>query len=285
MLPQPSMKFRRWPAGAAVAAAWCLLVSPGAAGQRETLQRVTVDRLVQAMELQRGFDITATTNGSRFQGGVILQLARWARERNPDGPPLIIPYDVSFEAFLKVAKLTPERAPVFAKLAFDHRQDQVIEYRPERVLARVEVGPRPSLAVSVTASWPDNLANSFSYLDTFSTPNLRVTNQRHVSYKLVDFDNFLLYDEISGVSGRPTTGLLGLLFRVLGDSDVLQSRSAVSPDGLQIAVAHARKGFIHRTAVVTIEPGGRAEQGVNADRPDLRDIERRLQQDIRIRYR
>lgn len=265
-----------------------VLCSVGApAGQPPRNHRVDRAQLLEAMRLQQGFDITATTNGARFQGGVILKLAEWARERDPDGPPLFIDHEDSFEAYLQAARLTRDKAPLFVRLAFEHRQSQVIEYRRDAVIAAVDAGPPPKLALSVKASWPDtaDLNDSFSYADTYSVPNLRVTNQRVVTYKLVDFGDFILYDKISGVSGKPTSGLLGFLFKLLGDSQVLQSRSAITHDGLQIVQAHAKWGVFHRNPIVTIQVDGKGEQGIDRTRPDLREIEARLSQEIRIRYR
>jgi hypothetical protein len=256
--------------------------------QPASTQRVSRETLVRAMSLQRGFDIKATTNGSRFQGGVLLQLARWALEQNPDGPPLFIDYEDSFEAYLQVAQLTRAQAPLFVRHAYDHRQTQVVEYRKQAVIAAVDAGPQPTMTLSVTASWPAmrGMPESFSYVDTYSDPNLKVTNQRMVTYKLIDFGDFTLYDRINGVSGRPISGALGFIFRVLGDSQVVQSRAAITTtDQLQIVKAHARWHFIDRNPLVTIQVDGKAREGIDRTRQDLRDIEKRLNQEIRIRYR
>jgi hypothetical protein len=238
-------------------------------------------------EREPRFDITATTNGARFQGDVLLHLADRARERNPAGSPLFIDHEDSFEAYLQVARLTREQAPVFVRKAYEHRQAQLIEYRQDAVVALVDVGPKPHRAIAVTACWPDRPGQprSFSYEDTYSVPNLRVTNQRVVTYKLVKFGDFTLYDQVSGVSGKPTSGFLGALFALLGDSQVLQSRSAVTADGLQIVRAHAKWGFINKNPIVTIQKNGRAEETLDRSRDDIRQIEATLKREIRIRYR
>jgi hypothetical protein len=112
-----------------------------------------------------------------------------------------------------------------------------------------------------------------------------VTNQRVVTYKLVRFSDFTLCDQVSGVSGKPTSGFLGVLFALLGDGQVLQSRSAITTDGLQIVLTHAKLGFIHKNPIVTIQKNGRAEETLDRTRRDIREIEARLKQGIRIRYR
>jgi hypothetical protein len=254
-------------------------------------QRISRAELVEAMRLvaerEPRFDIKATTNGSRFQGDVILHLAEQARKRNPEGPPLFIDHEDSFVSYLEVAGLQREQAPIFARKSFEHRQAQLIEYRENSVVASVDVGPPLLLAVAVRAFWPEvpGLPRSYSYEDTYSDPNLRVTNQRVVSYKLLKFKDFTLYDRISGVSGRPTTGFFKFLFPMLGDGRVLQSRSAVTADGLQIVLTHARLLWFNANPIVTIQKNGRAEKALDRTRADIRRIEATLNQEIRIRYR
>jgi hypothetical protein len=254
-------------------------------------QRVSRAELVDAMRLaaerEPRFDITATTNGGRFQGDVLLHLAERARARDPVGPPLFIDHEDSFAAYLQVAGLTIEKAPVFVRKAYEHKQAQLVDFRQDAVIASVDVGPKPLSALAVRAFWPEarGAPRSFSYEDTYSDPNLKVTNQRVITYKLVQFRDFILYDQVSGVSGKPTSGFLGALFALLGDSQVLQSRSAITVDGLQIVQAHARWGWIHKRPIVTIQKDGRAENALDRTRDDIRRIESTLKQEIRIRYR
>ena len=155
------------------------------------------------------------------------------------------------------------------------------------MVASVDVGPPLLLALAVKAFWPETpgLPRSFSYEDTFSDPNLRVTNQRVVSYKLLKFRDFTLYDQISGVSGRPTTGFFKFLFPMLGDGRVLQSRSAITADGLQIVSTHAKLLWFNANPIVTIQKNGRASETIDRTRRDIRQIETTLKQEIRIRYR
>ncbi len=253
-------------------------------------QRISGAELLDAMRLvaerEPRFDITATTNGSRFQGDVILHLAEQARNRNPQGPPLFIDHEDSFMSYLEVAKLGREQAPVFARKAYEHRQAQLIEYRQDAVVASVDVGPPLQLALAVKAFWPETpgLPGSYSYEDTYSDPNLRVTNQRVVTYKLLKFKDFILYDQVSGVSGKPTTGFFKWLFRFF-DGHVMQSRSAITADGLQIVQTRARLGPLQKTVIVTIQKNGRAEETLDRTRGDIRQIEATLKQEIGIRYR
>jgi len=250
-----------------------------------SLLLVSREEIEQAMQLQTGYDPTATTNVARFQAAVILQLAKQARARHPDGAPLLIRHDLWFRAFVKTFELTYETAPHYSKLAFQHGQDQLVEYRVERVIKKVE-GPTPLIAVNVRVSWAedDKAPARYSFGDTLSTPHLKVTNARVITYRLLDFGDMMVYDEIRGLSGRPTSGILGLLFRVIGEGQVAHSRIKVSADGLQITRARVRKGLFEVTATVTVQPDGRTEKGLPADRPDLLALDDRLKKPLLIKY-
>jgi len=87
------------------------------------------------------------------------------------------------------------------------------------------------------------------------------------------------------VSGRPTSGFFKFLFPMLGDGRVLQSRSAITADGLQIVRTHARLLWFDANPIVTIQSNGRAEETLDRTRTDIRNIETTLKQEIRIRYR
>lgn len=251
-----------------------------------TLQEVRLDEIVRAMRTQTGYDPTATTNVARFQAGVILDLARQARLRDPDGPPLLIGHDAWFHAFLEAFGLTYETAPHYSRLAFQHQQDQLVEYRTERVIKKVDDGPMPVITVNVKVFWPENenAPSHYSFEDTLATPRLKVTNARVITYRLLDFGDMIVYDEIRGLSGRPASGVLGLLFRVIGEGRVLCSLIKISDDGLQITRAQVRKGPFQVTATVTVQSDGRTEKGVPANRFDLTAIEDQLKKPLRIKY-
>jgi hypothetical protein len=241
--------------------------------------------IAAAMRTERGYNATATTNAGRFYAGFLGELARRALARDPQGPPLLLGFRDTFAAFLEVTGLPPERAPVFIAAAHRHEQDHLIEYRPECVLGGHH--PGVELAVSVKARWPRTLRlpSSYSYVDALSRPQLRVTDQRVVTYRLLWLPDAVVYDEVQGVSGRPTTGPLALLFQLIGDGQVAWSRSAVAADGVQVVHAQARKGPFRVTSDVTIHPDGAAEKGVPTDRPDLQALARRLARAPAVTYR
>lgn len=74
-----------------------LILVPAIIGVAQTddnrLQVVTREQLEAALAACNGYDPTVTTNASRFHAEVILHLARQARTRQPDGPPLLIKYE------------------------------------------------------------------------------------------------------------------------------------------------------------------------------------------------
>jgi hypothetical protein len=242
--------------------------------------------LREAMSAIKGYDPTATTNGARFQAEVLVALARQARSRDPGGPPLFIGHADWFAAFLAATGRTADRAPLFARLAHQHGQDITVEHRPERVFRGGGAGPAPALAANVQIAWAagPGAPASYSYEDALSTPRLKVTNKRVIRYRLIDFGDMLLFDEVTGLTGRPQSGMLGLLFQLIGEGHVVEYRMAIAPDGLQISYGRAKKAFIGVDSTVTVYPDGRSEKGLPEGRADLRALEARLKRPLKIEY-
>lgn len=258
-------------------------------GNNRDYRKVSKDEFARALIIQKekGLNLTATTNGSRFQGQALLQLVRWAQENDSIPLPLFIDYQDHYDAYLEVAGISPSEAPDFMRLPYEFRQNILIEYREGMVIKEVKKGPQPQLAISITEWWPetDDLESKFFYIDTLSSPHLRASHQRIITYRILDFgDDMYLYDEINGISGRPLTGLLGLLFKMIGDGKVEQTRIAISDDGLQVLRGKASKGFFSVNQTVTIYKDGRAEKDIPENRPDLLQLEEKLKQDLEIKY-
>jgi hypothetical protein len=178
-----------------------------------------------------------------------------------------------------------ERAPIYTRLAWQNKQDVLLEYRPSRVIREVKTSPAPRLALDVTISWPaaPGAPSEYSYEDTQSTPHLKVTNKRVITYHLLDYGDMVAVDQMEGLTGRPTTGALGVLFSVIGEGHIVEYRMVVTPDGLQVSRGRARKAFFDVATTLTVRPDGRTETGV-PDEPRFRDIERRLTAPLEIRY-
>lgn len=259
--------------------------SAAAAPAPEAPFRVPFADVLDAMSRHHGYNLLATANGGRLQAEVLLELARAAQEKRPDGPPLLIGHDEWFRALTQVAGVPAERAPLYTRLAWQNKQDVLVEYRPSRVIREVVKGPAPRLALAVTISWPatPGAPSEYSYEDTQGTPHLKVTNKRVITYHLLDYGDMIAVDGMEGLTGRPTSGALGVLFSVIGEGRIVEYRMVVMPDGLQISRGRVRKAFFEVTQTVTVRPDGRAEKGVPPD-PQFREVERKLSAPLEIRY-
>src|SRR3989442_6989254 len=132
-------------------------------------------QILEAMRESRGYDLTATTNGARFQSEVLRQLARRAQASDPSRSPLFIDHRDWFGAYLDRTGLAAEAAPPFVRLGRDYGQDMVVDYRPEKVLDATEPGPRPAIALNVCIWWPEDSGRpgNYSYEDLLSKPRLK----------------------------------------------------------------------------------------------------------------
>jgi hypothetical protein len=262
----------------------CGLPADGAPEQRA--QRVSRAELAAAMAQETGYDAAAITNIARFKGQVFLRLAKRARQRFPDVVSVFIDHDDWYRVYLERVGRTHEQAPIAARLSWENRQDTWLEFARGSVVAEVIQGPEPVIAVNVrTAPQPGlELPASYSYEDTLSRPQLKVTIARVVRYRLLDFGDMIAYDEIDGIGGRPTTGVLAVLFRLIGEAKAVYSRMAIAPDGWQVIVGKGRKGFLSHVETVTVEPDGTVTRGLPKDRPELAALERNLRRPLEIQY-
>jgi hypothetical protein len=242
-------------------------------------------RIVAAMRGEHGYDLTATTNGPRLQADVLRQIVGQRQTEDPQRRPLFLGHREWYEAFLERTGLAPSAAPLYVRLSYEAGQDMLVDYRREAVVEAVLEGPEPRMAANVRLYWSDG-PERFSYDDLLSRPHLRVTQRRLVTYRLVDYVDRLWYAEVQGLHGRPTSGPLGLLFDVIGEGRVDESRSALLPDGsAQVVRGRASKWGITRTETLTIWPDGHADGGVPPDRPDLAALAARLEEPLDIRFR
>ena len=261
-----------------------LLLASAVPGQTRLVSR---DEILGVMMRTQGFDPTATTNGARFQAEVLLRLTREARARDPGASPLFIGHAEWFSAYLARTELAAEKAPRFIRLAYEHGQDMEVDYGTDHVIRTAGKGSQPDLALNVTIWWRPTRdgPEQYSYEDALSTPQLKVTNKRLITYRLLDFGDMVVFGEITGLLGRPTSGILGFLFRIIGEGRVEENRMAISADGLQIARARAGKALLKVTSTVTVYPDGRTEKDVPPGRPDLAALEARLKRPLSLTYR
>jgi len=90
------------------------------------IERVTSQEILEAMQSQSGYDPTATTNTARFQAEVLLKLVEKAVKNDSAGTALFIGHKEWFDAYLVFTSLSKSTAPVYARLAYEHKQDQLI---------------------------------------------------------------------------------------------------------------------------------------------------------------
>jgi hypothetical protein len=240
--------------------------------------------ILAAMRGRQGYDLTATTNGARFQAEVLLDLLRTSPA--PDGPFLYVDHEDWFASYLERIGLPAEKAPLFVRLAHEHGQDMEVDARPGRVIERVTEGPPPRTAANVRIGWRSSRGgkDGYSYDDTLAIPDLRVTNERIVVYRLVDYGDMICYDDVEGLRARPTEGFLGVLFDVIGEGSIQWSRMTISPDGLQVSHARAAKGPFRVESTLTVFPDGRVEKDLPAGRSDLAPLEKRLLEPRKVHY-
>jgi hypothetical protein len=246
--------------------------------------RVSMERVLQAMRQVTGYSLTATANGARLEADVILSIVHEEAARDPGQRPLLFGHQEWYGAFLARTGLAPQEAPLYARLSYEMGQDVIVDYRREEVIDAVLEGPEPRVAANVWIFWKGG-PGEYSYDDTASRPNLRVTEKRMITYRLLEYDDRVWYAEVSGLHGRPTTGPLGVLFAVIGEARVEESRSTFLPDGLQIVRGRGSKWGIQRTATVTIWPDGHAEEGIPPGRSDALANAARLEEPLAIRFR
>jgi len=199
---------------------------------------------------------------------------------------LFIDHGDWYQAFREITGVSEDQVPDFVRLAYEARQDVFIDPRPGRVVVRAREGVAPRLAANIRLSWRGDLnsADSYAFEDLESTPSVLIHSDRVVSFRLLDFGDRLVFDEVDGSRVRPLDGALGTLFSVIGLASVKQVRMAVATDGTALARATVKKAFMKVSATVTVEPDGTADRGVPDGRADLEVLEAELRQDLELEY-
>ncbi len=254
-------------------------------GPLRTIDREAI-RDAMAEEAERDYNLTASTNSTRFTTSVILSLVRQAMAASLDESPLLLDHSDWYEAYREVTGLAPEDVPEFVSLLNEYGQDVIIDYRPSRTAIQVKEGPEPELVLNVTASWPKEPTgqNKYSFVDTTTSPRMKVTNKRFIRYRLLDFGDMVVQDEVKGVSGRPLGGALGTLFSIIGEGDAKQTRFAISDDGLMVTYSTAKKSLFSVHPLTLTFPDGTVGMDFPEERIDLREIADQLKQPLKIEY-
>jgi hypothetical protein len=247
--------------------------------------RVSYQEMLHAMAKHGDYNVTATTTSMRFGAEALLELVRRRRREAPGTTQLFIDQSDWFTAHRETAGVTYPDMSEAARAGFEHHQDALVDYGPH-VVEQVLEGPAPIEALDVTISWPDSAGapSSFTYKDTLSVPRVEVHDSRVIRFKLVQYDELLLFDEIHGISVKPL-GFLSAVFALVGKPDLKQTRLAVSADQWQVVRGRV-KVFpgISKTGTAAIEPNGRGHQHIPRTRLDLQELKRRLEQPLKLKY-
>lgn len=236
---------------------------------------VDTETMREVMADIEGYDTAAATNQSRFVADFLFGLARHPDITAGSGTFQVQP-ERFFEAWLEVTDRRADEAPVSMRKVLEHGQRFVVDARTSVKISTASVEARQVLGVR--ASWPDapGAADHYSYHDTMAEPSIRLRHERVITYLLIDFGDFVAYEDMQGIRGRPTSGALGALFGLLGTARIRQSRFAVADDQTQVNWARVEKLFSF-TALTTITPGGIAERGIPDDRDDLQRLADKLE--------
>ncbi|OGV83680.1 MAG: hypothetical protein A3K19_08425 [Lentisphaerae bacterium RIFOXYB12_FULL_65_16] len=246
----------------------------------------TRGELADMMRQAKGYDIRAITNGIRLQTETLLRMIAYVEERVGVPTPVFVGHAEWFFAILDATGITEKQAPLSAHLAYLYKQDLLIDPRMDYVLNPGEHDPAPVAAANVKVWWletPGSL-DSYSYVDHNSDPEMKVTMRRVIKYRLLDLGDRIVCEDVEGLYGRPNSGLLGLMFRVIGEGRVADYRYAVAADRTQVIWVLCRKGPLSVTSLVTVHPDGHADKGVDRDKPDLVELRERLEKDVEFEY-
>ena len=151
------------------------------------------------------------------------------------------------------------------------------------MVSRVKKARQPELALNVTLQWPStpSTPREFSYEDTDSVPPLKVMIDRVMRFRLLDFGDMMVFDEIEGLKGRATSGIKKFVRTV----SIKQVGMIVAPDGSVVVRLRAKKWFIPLPASTgTISPDGRMVEGIPEGQPNLLLLEEQLKQPLKVEY-
>jgi len=272
----------------AMTVASMLLVNPGVAPSQTVHSeldcphpRVGLQTLRETIGAISGYNTAAITNQTRFIAELLFSLAD--DPRFADAGTFQIDPSTFIDAWLQVTHQEPDNVPDSMAAVLEYGQRFVVSIEPE-AQALIQTGPPARRMLNVRIEWPDRDGKPGRYTleDRLSDPDVRLHHSRIITYSLIDFERFFAFENIHGISGRPTSGAFGALFSLMGAGEIRSTRFATAEDGMQVNRSHIRKlmGF---NAVATIRPDGTAKRGTPASRRDLQALEALLATDIEVR--
>jgi len=267
----------------------CACTGAFAASPWDGARPVAREQIVTALRQQQalGYRIDAIANSVRLQSAMMLALADAIRGDDPPQRPFRIDHRDYYSAFLEVSGLTEQTVPSFVAAPYAAHEDYLVDPRIDEVIEASATSDRPQRALNVKAGWPPapGVPTSYSYEDHSTDPAIETRREQVTSWRILDYGTVIVYDDLRGVGGRATSGLLGVIFAVLGHAQAQQTRFAIAADGVQVSRTTARK-LLTLTQTVTIFPDGTVVTGLPKDRPDLAALERTLiDLPLRVTYR
>lgn len=235
-------------------------------------------QLLAALREQQaqGYRLDAIANSVRLQAGVFLRLAE-QEDAAPAPRALRISHADWMAAFAEVTGLAPDAMPAWIQVPYRFKEDFLVDGRRDQVLDLAATKHPPRRALTVTAGWPvtADAPGSYAFEDHSTDPAIETARQQVNGYRILDFDQTIVIDGIYGVTGRATSGFLGVVFDLIGHARAVQTRFAIAADGTQVSRTTARKGLT-LTQAIAIRPDGKVWSSLPADRPDLAEIDDRL---------
>lgn len=260
-----------------------ILISPLFLLASLQVKDITYEEMLSAMKTQTGYDIVATTNVARFQASVLLQIAKTSLSKNPEEKILFLDDKIWYKAYREHSGLSDEEMPDYSILAIENNQDQLLDLRQEKIIKKIVTGRTPVLAMNAIVGWEPG-ADFYAFNDTLSSPTLKVRNTNQITYRILDFGNMFMYDDMKGLYGQPTSGFLGWLFQFIGEGHVMWSHLTITPTNEEVVRARAKKGPFEIESVLTIYPDGHTVKNVPKDRPDLKAYEKLIAEPVEIEY-
>ena len=267
---------------------WLLMVAafwPAAAAAQacEPPPRIPRHVIAEAMRAHGPYSLTSTTTAMIFGSEALLAIVRRRQREAPGATQFLIDQEDWFKAHQETAGVDYSQMSESARTAYENRQDILVDYGPQ-VIEEIEEGAAPRLALDVTLFSDTAGPSEFGYKDTLSIPKMEVYNARVVRLRMLEYDDLLLYDDVSGISMKPL-GFLSAIFALVGRPDVKETRLAVGKDYWQVVRGRVNVMLgISKTGTATIEPDGRGHENIPRDRADLAALAKQLAQPLQVRY-
>lgn len=183
-------------------------------GVAAKLRRVTVDEYQAVLEpyARQGYDLTASMLMPWVRARAFIDLAhsyRLGTEEALDG--FYIDSEAFYQAVRNAASKTDEQMPQSALKGREHQLSVKVLWSAASVIEQVLDGPEPSFSANVIFS----AKNDYRYEDKERKNHLKVEISSLGTARLLEFDDMLAWEVLTGGRFQVTSGPAGYLFRAL----------------------------------------------------------------------